>query len=504
MYLAPNCSTMTDHVQPSSDNESQPQPPAGRFAYTPLDHRKASIRLIRVLATRTHEGYIQCEIRHASIDDSYICLSYLWGEPGREQCIVVNNSIMRVRYNLHGFLEAATRKERLREQWLWIDALCIDQTNIAERNHQVQQMGLIYSRAKEVLSWLGDEKNITGYLEELAHHLSHPTPRDWFYHNFINAKYWYRAWITQEIALARKVTLCAGDVELDFALLQSQFHVLPPAITALLPGATRTLKGRSIIHLLDTFDFKDSYDRRDRIYSLLSLCGDGSDLQVDYNCSINTLAQSTLQCCRRSFCLCAVRVVAFAMNLRDNYRDYWSCDTHLSGDNYQADIVLSQEVSSDYFAYMTLNSLQSSPQSRPCPFEFREPCNCKATALSHTPGFVTQSPHHNASHVVLYPRNLCGSYTYTRIEITVREDGSQPTWSVIAWVDGKEKTIENGQHAGCSVVPHNSIQCKIFFSFDFLLQIVYRMVRIRPCNRVVHHRINTSARMHDKGLQLCH
>ena len=494
---------MENRVQSSSDDVSLPQPPAGTLVYAPLHHGEASIRLIRVLATRTHEGYIQCEIRHASIDDSYICLSYLWGEPGKEQCIMVNNSIMRVRCNLHGFLEAATRKERLHEQWLWIDALCIDQTNVAERNHQVQQMGLIYSRAKEVLSWFGDEENITGYLEVLVHNLSHPTPKDWSHHNFINSKYWYRAWITQEIALARKVTLCAGDVELAFALLQSQFHVLPLAITALLPGATRTLKGRSIIHLLDTFDFKDSCDRRDRIYSLLSLCGDGSDLQVDYKCSIDTLARSTLQCCRRSFCLCAMRVVAFAMNLRDSHRDYWSCGTHFSGDNCRADIVLSQEVPSDYFAYITLNSFQSSPQSRPCPFEFCQPCNCKATTLSHTPGFVNQSPHHNASHVVLYSRNLCDSHTYTRIEITVRKDGSHPTWSTIAWVDGKEKTIESGQHAGCTLVPHNNNQCKIYFSFDFLLQIVYRMVRIRPCNRVVHHRINTSARMRDKGFQLC-
>lgn len=37
----------------------------------------------------------------------------------------------------------------------WIDALCIDQENLAERNHQVTQMGKIYASAYRVVSWLG-------------------------------------------------------------------------------------------------------------------------------------------------------------------------------------------------------------------------------------------------------------------------------------------------------------------------------------------------------------
>jgi hypothetical protein len=40
---------------------------------------------------------------------------------------------------------------------LWIDALCIDQSDIRERNHQVAQMDKVFKHAKRVLVWLGPD-----------------------------------------------------------------------------------------------------------------------------------------------------------------------------------------------------------------------------------------------------------------------------------------------------------------------------------------------------------
>jgi hypothetical protein len=40
---------------------------------------------------------------------------------------------------------------------IWVDALCIDQENLKERNFQVQQMGSIYRNAAFVFAWLGEE-----------------------------------------------------------------------------------------------------------------------------------------------------------------------------------------------------------------------------------------------------------------------------------------------------------------------------------------------------------
>lgn len=51
----------------------------------------------------------------------------------------------------------------------WIDAICIDQQNMAERNHEVKRMGTIYKMARRGVVWLGPASNLsTRGLELLA------------------------------------------------------------------------------------------------------------------------------------------------------------------------------------------------------------------------------------------------------------------------------------------------------------------------------------------------
>ena len=72
------------------------------------------------------------------------------------QKILVNGKSFLVRRNLYEFLEAAgTSFPRLA---IWIDAICIDQFNHAEKNQQVRQMGKIYTAAENVVVWLGNDK----------------------------------------------------------------------------------------------------------------------------------------------------------------------------------------------------------------------------------------------------------------------------------------------------------------------------------------------------------
>ena len=40
---------------------------------------------------------------------------------------------------------------------LWIDALCINQSDLQERSQQVRFMKLIYEKAKTVYTWLGGQ-----------------------------------------------------------------------------------------------------------------------------------------------------------------------------------------------------------------------------------------------------------------------------------------------------------------------------------------------------------
>jgi hypothetical protein len=46
---------------------------------------------------------------------------------------------------------------------MWIDAVCIDQSSVSERNYQVAQMGAIYAAAALVIVWLGNSQPIADF-----------------------------------------------------------------------------------------------------------------------------------------------------------------------------------------------------------------------------------------------------------------------------------------------------------------------------------------------------
>jgi hypothetical protein len=98
------------------------------------------------------------------MDDEYICLSYVWGQPDNGYPVLINKKLHYVRRNLLDFLHYARKKQF---GWIWIDALCIDQGNLAERAYQVQQMGFIYSHAWRVVSWLGTSLDIVHVLRRV-------------------------------------------------------------------------------------------------------------------------------------------------------------------------------------------------------------------------------------------------------------------------------------------------------------------------------------------------
>jgi hypothetical protein len=44
---------------------------------------------------------------------------------------------------------------------LWVDAICIDQFSVPDKNQQIPIMLEIYSRAAEVILWLGEVNTMT-------------------------------------------------------------------------------------------------------------------------------------------------------------------------------------------------------------------------------------------------------------------------------------------------------------------------------------------------------
>lgn len=131
---------------------------------------------------------------------------------------------------------------------MWIDALCINQQDKAEKNHQVPLMRQIYKSAERVFSWLGcsDTDTLPAFslVERWADAIlsTNPTAETWSnsqarreaiqnierpfdlpdwasFVAFARKPYWERIWILQEVTLAQRCILLCGIHELPFEKL---------------------------------------------------------------------------------------------------------------------------------------------------------------------------------------------------------------------------------------------------------------------------------------------
>lgn len=124
--------------------------------YSPLGPN--STRLLRLKPHDDETSEVHCELFEYSIQDSanrthlYEALSYVWGDPHRKT-IYINNIPFGVTLNLYGAL-LHLRNHAL-SRVVWIDAICIDQENLKEKEQQIQFMAKIYAQASRVIVWLG-------------------------------------------------------------------------------------------------------------------------------------------------------------------------------------------------------------------------------------------------------------------------------------------------------------------------------------------------------------
>lgn len=121
--------------------------------YQPLQHRE--IRII-TLAPGEWNDRIECTLRTVSLDDnpSYEALSYCWGDPNDPKKLIF---LPKQPFKATPSLESALRNLRHRdsERTMWIDAICINQNDVAERTAQVKQMQDIYAHASHLVVWVG-------------------------------------------------------------------------------------------------------------------------------------------------------------------------------------------------------------------------------------------------------------------------------------------------------------------------------------------------------------
>ncbi|KAK3054194.1 hypothetical protein LTR09_004972 [Extremus antarcticus] len=210
-----------------------------RRHYEPLPQRLGpdGFRLLDLEPGQPGEP-ISCRLRTVLLSDhsdktgpvAYEAVSYAWGPEQPQFPIRLNGSPIYVRENLWRFLRQ--RKHPTGSATLWIDALCIDQSDPDERAHQVQLMDEIYKGARRVLLWLGtadfESLAATAAIKEIVERpltAIKITDSDCrALHTWSQRPYWSRTWVVQEFLLAQDVALLCGKMMLDWAVVSKFLH----------------------------------------------------------------------------------------------------------------------------------------------------------------------------------------------------------------------------------------------------------------------------------------
>lgn len=134
---------------------------------TSLDTTTGEVRVLEILPG-TGKDPVECHLTMRKLYGDGIpeALSYVWGKEISDEPIVVDQVPFIVTKNLHRILRGLRHPDTART--VWIDAICINQSDPGERTHQVRLMRDIYSKAKCTIIWLGDGRrsDLPHYQEE--------------------------------------------------------------------------------------------------------------------------------------------------------------------------------------------------------------------------------------------------------------------------------------------------------------------------------------------------
>ncbi|KAI1385658.1 HET-domain-containing protein [Hypoxylon trugodes] len=130
----------------------------GGFQYSnSLDYKTDQLRILEILPG-VRDDRIICRLVKCDLRDGIPeALSYVWGKDMSQTSIQVDGQDFHVTKNLYEILRNIRYSDRIRA--IWIDAVCINQSDAQEKTHQVRMMGDIYSKAENTIIWLGDDND---------------------------------------------------------------------------------------------------------------------------------------------------------------------------------------------------------------------------------------------------------------------------------------------------------------------------------------------------------
>ena len=308
------------------------------FRYRPL-RTPDSVRLLHLqpaqdASSTVHVRFSEVRLPAASqtlrSSPRYEALSYTWGDVRNRQSITSDTGDLLVTRNLFEALIHLRHTEEIRT--LWVDAVCINQDEVLERDAQVRLMGRIYSRADLVIVWLGPSANSSDIVPPLVERLvslwderdqdetriitqdeierHHIPPRDapvWSAFIALLRRPWTtRVWVIQEVALSQRARVVCGHVEMDWdelavaATLMAQAQIFDTTRLAGTDGIPTISSAKIQCRDGEQFDlmFQISHTRsyqatdpRDKVFALLSIVDDEdrAAIEVDYSIDATTL-----------------------------------------------------------------------------------------------------------------------------------------------------------------------------------------------------------------------
>jgi hypothetical protein len=176
------------------------------------------------------ETWMNSEVIGRYMWGDYTALSYTWGDLAHTETIAVNGEPFQVTKNLYTALHHL-RSGLNASYMIWVDAICINQEDLQERNLQVQRMQHIYAQAIFTLAWLGPEAEDSNMAMDLLKTLAKGEDmvkvnantkeqplemiEDTYWialHRFLHRPYWKRVWVLQEIIASHKtLRVACGD-----------------------------------------------------------------------------------------------------------------------------------------------------------------------------------------------------------------------------------------------------------------------------------------------------
>ncbi|KAL9613631.1 MAG: hypothetical protein Q9167_001859 [Letrouitia subvulpina] len=252
--------------------------------YSSLDRSNQEIRLVRLksknfVPTKPPSAQsndvvpLYCELFHCrlGVGPPYNALSYHWGDSDDKRDIHVNGARTEVTRNLRVALEHL--QESKSDVMLWIDALCINQTDKEEKDHEIKRMREIYGMSASTISWLGpadiDSDLVMAKIRKIGAHIESHDARGLFYKlvetpnsaesaeydatneeistlmsTFLDSAlreffpvaafdrlllrpYWERVWIFQEIIVSPRVEVMCGYEKFPFEYFHNAMLFVP-------------------------------------------------------------------------------------------------------------------------------------------------------------------------------------------------------------------------------------------------------------------------------------